>query len=128
MPTIHDTMLHVLYRATEVPDGEIPPDALRIEGVVRDFALHPGRVEEKRADVLTLFATMLGDAAESYHRKGGGGQSFLDFGGRVGSHQEAESLLVIGIALGIAGYCAPKELWRILPGGLPYVWVDIEAV
>ena len=27
-------------------------------------------------------------------------------------------------ALGMAGFCMPRDFWSAFPGGMPYVWFD----
>jgi len=38
---------------------------------------------------------------------------------------DVEKLLALGIASGLMSFCAPRERWPNLPGGLPYVRVEI---
>jgi len=37
-----------------------------------------------------------------------------------------EQLVCLGIAIGRVGYNLPKENWDILPGGVPYIVIDME--
>jgi hypothetical protein len=38
---------------------------------------------------------------------------------------DIEKLVALGIASGLMNFCAPREVWHMLPGGLPYVRVEI---
>jgi len=38
---------------------------------------------------------------------------------------DVEKLVALGIASGLMTFCAPREKWHMLPGGLPYVRVEI---
>ena len=30
------------------------------------------------------------------------------------------------MGLRLAGYCLPRHIWCVLPGGVPYVWFSLE--
>lgn len=32
--------------------------------------------------------------------------------------------LILGMAIGQVSYCAPRELWQAMPGGMPYIQVN----
>jgi hypothetical protein len=38
-----------------------------------------------------------------------------------------EKLCILGLATNMMRWCAPRNLWAILPGGMPYLVVDTEA-
>ena len=40
-------------------------------------------------------------------------------------HMTVESLLCLGIGLDLAEWCLPKEMWSLMPGGMPYVVVKV---
>jgi hypothetical protein len=37
-----------------------------------------------------------------------------------GEHQNMEQLLALGIAIGYARILLPRNMWSVLPGGVPY--------
>lgn len=39
----------------------------------------------------------------------------------TGSHQTMQELLLLGLAIEKIEYLLPKEMWSILPGGMPYI-------
>lgn len=45
----------------------------------------------------------------------------------TGEMLAVERLVAMGIGVGLAEFCAPREAWPRLPGGLPYVRVNITA-
>lgn len=60
---------------------------------------------------------------------GGGGHSFLaaceDRDGRHwGEHMHIDGLLALGLAANMVHFCAPRDIWSILPGGMPYFVVS----
>jgi len=123
-----------LFRPDEVTEEQIekrepPKGAVIVDGLTCQVGLHGGRLEEHREKVKQLLTQL----PEDFIRSKTGGMTFLGMvttrGGEqwTGLHRDAENLLVLGIGLGLAGYCAPKELWEALPGGVPYVWIDTEG-
>lgn len=122
---VEQTIMHCLYEPEEVLDGKTPADAIMVEGVVRKFALHPGRVEESRQKIVE----MLEQLPDSFMVSKGGGMSFLNMcvdrdGNQWGAHRSMEALIVLGIAVKRVAYCAPREMWQALPGGVPYIVVN----
>jgi len=61
---------------------------------------------------------------------GEGGWTFLnacqDKHGRLwtGLHQTVEKLFLLGMATGKAKCLLPREVWPMLPGGLPYFAIE----
>jgi hypothetical protein len=39
-----------------------------------------------------------------------------------------EALFVLGIALNLAKYSAPREVWSSLPGRMPYITIDSDKI
>jgi hypothetical protein len=121
-------VMDVLFRDDEVQDGSPRnlDDLVMVEGLVNKFGLHKGRLESHRQDV----ADMLRGLPDGFRKSGGGGMSFLDAcvdreGVQWGEHRDIDSLFVLGMGLGLAKYCAPREMWKVLPGGVPYMVVDV---
>lgn len=42
-------------------------------------------------------------------------------GNQWGEHLNMEQLVVLGVASGNLQYCLPKQMWSMLPGGMPLV-------
>ncbi len=38
-----------------------------------------------------------------------------------------EALVVLGIASGFVKYPMPREMWSALPGGMPYIVIDLSG-
>lgn len=66
-----------------------------------------------------------------FHKQGGGGWSFinacnLENGIQWTSfHHIMDQLFILGIGLGVVKCLVPKEMWHILPGGMPYYVIDL---
>jgi hypothetical protein len=100
-------------------EGEDTTNQVKVEGIVNKFGLHPQRLEEKRELVTDLLAELPAEFKE--------GWSFLNLcttkDGKqwTGMHCICEQLVVMAIGLGLMEYCVQRELWAILPGGVPYL-------
>jgi len=120
---IHTVMMDCLYKDEELAvKGQPPEGAILVEGLVNKFGLHPGRVEAHKEEVRGFLDQM----PQVFHAEGGGGMSFLSLcntadGRQWGEHRNMEELVVLGIACNLASYCLPRDMWAMLPGGVPYV-------
>jgi hypothetical protein len=107
-------------------DGEPHDNAVLVEGVTRNFGLHPDRLK-KNSDRIKQ---MLMELPATFFKDTGGGWSFLNavydrYNIQWAEHKDVESLVVLGIAIGVVKYCAPRDLWSAFPGGVPYFVVDL---
>lgn len=99
----------------------LPPGTIFVEGIVRDFVFHPGRVAEAKDAI----REMLDELPDSFKD----GFTFLslcqDRHGTIwtGLQRTMEGLVVLAIAAGLMEYCMPKALWPVLPGSMPYVQI-----
>lgn len=106
-------------------DDESLDGAVIVEGIINKSALHPERLASHRAEI----AAMLAELPDEFRKSGGGGWSFLnacdDRNGRqwTGLHQTMDQLFQLGIASGLAAYLMPREMWAVMPGGMPYIVV-----
>lgn len=112
-----------LFTEEEAGAGPLPEgEGVIAEGVVNTFGFHRERLESHRAEV----REMLLDLDEAFLKSKGGGWSFLnacvDREGRqwTGLHLAQEQLMTLGIGLGLVQVPLPRELWSVLPGGVPY--------
>ena len=101
--------------------GEDSTNLVKVEGITRMFGLHPQRLEEERELITALLAELPAEFKE--------GWSFLNLcttkDGKqwTGLHRVCEQLVVMAIGLGLMEYCFPREMWAILPGGVPYLMI-----
>lgn len=102
-------------------DGESTDNAVRVEGIVHSFGYHPERLESHREEI----RAMLKELPEQFQETGGGGWSFLQLcvdknGRQWGEHLYMEALICLAMGLGMAKCQMPREIWPVLPGGMPY--------
>ena len=90
----------------------------------RDFIhLDKAKLIQHRTEI----DSMLRQLPECFRQSKGGGWTFLnlctDKGGVLwtGLHERAAQLLYLGIGIGKMDYLLPREMWKALPGGMPYV-------
>lgn len=126
---VRAVMKDVLFRDDEMPaDGEVPFGAVVVDGVLNRYAFHPTRLEELRAEIIE----MLSELPDEFRADGGGGWSFLNacldrHGNHWAEHPTIEQLLVLGIGVDAAQILMPREMWAVLPGGLPYFSTKLAA-
>ena len=109
---------HCLYKDEEIQDGDIPDNAIVLEGVTRSFGFHPDRIEESREEI----ADMVSQLHDTFKE----GWSFLngclkkDEEQWTGEHRVVEELFCLGMATGNMEMLTPREIWKVLPGCMPY--------
>lgn len=73
--------------------------------------------------------SLLDHLPSEFKKSGGGGWSFVNAcvdkdGNQWGEQSTVNQLLMLGLATGKARYTLPREMWSMLPGGVPYFVVD----
>lgn len=116
---VHTVIIDCLFR-----EGEDTTDHIPVSGVVLNLGFHPGRLKEHTDEI----AELLAELPEGFSENMGGGRSFLDacmdkHGEQWGEHRNVDELLTLGLASGLVSYCLPREVWHVLPGGMPYFTV-----
>lgn len=94
-----------------------------------NVGFHPERIEKHRQEI----REMLLQLPEGFFKDKGGGASFLQAAcakdGELwtGFHTEVEKLCLLGLASKQMRMLTPDaEIWPMLPGGMPYLRVEIE--
>lgn len=110
--------VNALFLTVLFNDGEDTTDHIPVHGVTQAFGLHPGRVASAKAKV----GELLGQLDPSFFSDDG--QSFLQLpfaadGKHWCEHKTAQELMVLGLATGQMVSVLPRELWMVLPGGVP---------
>jgi hypothetical protein len=114
-----------LFQKVLFNDGEDHTNHVPVQGITINVGLHPGRLEEIKPQV----AELLGQLSQDFHKDHGGGTSFMNMpalanGELWGEQHNAQELMVLGLATGYLSYCLPREMWMMLPGGVPYLMFD----
>lgn len=125
---LHEVFTDCLFRADELLDGKPSVEPVVVEAVMHNFGFHPARLESHRAEI----KDMLDGLPEPFMPDSGGGWSFLQAaadrnGVQWGEHVNMEQLFALGIGLGMAKWLLPRDMWGVLPGGMPYVSVDTRG-
>jgi hypothetical protein len=138
-PILTATNVEAIYAACLYSDEEtagwdgteegLPEGTIVTEGILGKTGFHPGRIAENREIILD----MLRELPVGFRKDAGGGWSFLNACMRedgeqwTGFHQTQDRLFQLGMAIGAASYLLPREMWGALPGGMPYLVVDVEG-
>lgn len=126
---IDNILTDCLFTPDELAAGGMTPeDAVIVTGIVTTFGFHPGRLQSHREEVRALCAEIVPDA---FYPDKGGGMTFLNLcvtrdGDQWAEHRNAEALYVLASGLGLAKSLMPRELWGMLPGGVPYIVFDLR--
>ena len=117
---VTELFLHCLYTDEECNDREkCEKEAVRVEGVMHNVGFHPGRLASAKTEIQVMVVQL--------DPKFQQGHSFLelchDHKGELwtGQHKVMHELMLLAIGAGYMEYCAPKDMWVLLPGGMPYV-------
>lgn len=117
-----------LFDASEIgADGEPKPPAVTVEGITLTARLHKGRLEENKEEI----AKLCDELPDAFRRDKGGGMSFLnmcqDKNGAQWTdlHKTMQELALLGMATGKMKALAPRDMWNMLPGGMPYFVVNV---
>ena len=106
-------------------DGEDTEGYIKVEGMITNVGFHPIRLEGHKQDIID----MLSELPDQFKQSGGGGWSFLnacnDNQGNQWTdlHRTMEQLFLLGLAIDKVVCQMPRELWSVLPGGVPYYMV-----
>src|SRR5690349_1578386 len=125
--SVNNVFRDCLYMDDEVSGDEIPDSAVLVRGILNNFAFHPGRLESHRSEVRNWLAAL----PHQFRHNEGGGWSFLnacddeDGNQWTGLHLRIDQLFCLGMGLGLVKLCMPREMWNLLPGGMPYYTVEI---
>jgi len=101
--------------------GDNMDTAVSVEGLVHTYMFNPERLKEMRASISEVVAML----PERFHA----GDTFLNLCKTqndelwTGDQTVCEQLVVMAIGLGLMEYCFSREVWRMLPGGVPYIIV-----
>lgn len=118
---VEEIFLDCLFR-----DGEDTSKHVKAEGINSNAGFHPGRLENHKAEI----EVMLDELPDEFKLSEGGGWSFLNafedkHGNQwTGLHRRMEQLFLLGIAIGKVEYQLPRDMWSVLPGGMPYLVIN----
>lgn len=105
---------------------------ITVDGIEHNFGFIPVKIEDNREAIKGMLKNLPMEFRD-VDEKGGGGWSFLnacnDKNGNqwTGFHELMEKLFCLGIAAGYVTLLMPRELWSVLPGGMPYYTIKIRS-
>lgn len=107
-------------------DGEDTNGSVKAEGITTNVGFHHDRLNSHKAEI----EGMLDELPDEFKKSAGGSMSFLnacmDSHGNqwTGLHQRMEQLFLLGMAIGKVEAVLPREMWQMLPGGMPYYIIN----
>lgn len=113
---VHAILMDCLFR-----EGEPQTDPVVTEGIMHKFGFHPDRIAGHAERIHELLLNL----SEWFREDKGGGWSFLNAchdadGNHWGEHRNMDELFVLGLAAGKCRSTLPRNMWDVLPGGMPY--------
>ena len=125
---INEVLLDCLLKPDEMENGK-PKDGTdwkEVNSVMLRVGFSKIRLDKHR-DVIT---EMLNSMPDAFKASAGGGMSFLNMcmdnkGNHWGEHNNMDELIALGIGIDLVMFPMPKDMWSILPGGMPYVRIDL---
>ena len=118
---VEETFIACLFK-----EGEDTSNAVKVHGVMMNVGFHPQRLEENRFKITELLLQCHENFMESSEAKG---YSFLAFcedkNGEqwTGLHAVCDNLICLGLAIEKVVFLLPREVWQMLPGGMPYIQI-----
>jgi len=85
------------------------------------------RIQTERESIIRMLLSL----PEGFRADVGGGGSVATATSRgdgtfwTGDMTDVEKLVALGVASGLVSFCAARESWARLPGGLPYIRIEI---
>lgn len=97
------------------------PNMVLADGIMSKMVFNKTKLEKHTADIVD----MLSQLPEGFNEDVGGGWSFLAAcdrrdGVQWGEHRDMDFLFVLGTAIGKVRLLMAREMWEMLPGGMPY--------
>lgn len=93
------------------------------------FHFIPDKISEHRQEIHDI----LGNLRDEFFESKGGGYSFMALpftkdDEQWGEQTNGDQLMALGLASGYMQYLFGAEMWRALPGGVPYIIIHEEPV
>lgn len=125
--SVEQVFLDCLFRDDELVDGKPEIEPIKAEGIIQNLGFHPVRLHDHKKRIIEL----LMELPQEFFQNGGGGWSFLNAcidkqGNHWGEHRNIEQLFCLGIGLDLVKFTLPRDMWNVLPGGMPYVTILMD--
>lgn len=120
---VMDIFMDCMFRETPQPGTKF----IGIEGIHDKIGFDPEKISLHKEEILDMLKYLPND----FNEDSGEGQSLLkapftkdDI--QWGEQIDADRLMMLGMAIGKVKYLLPRNLWFILPGGVPYYCITKE--
>lgn len=116
---VEETFIKCLFSDEELIDGKPIVEPVIVYGIKMNVGFSPNNLD-KYKDKINSFL----DVTHETFRQG---WTFLNLcldkkeNLWTGNHSTMEKLLLLGLAIGRIEYCCKRDLWEVLPGGMPYI-------
>lgn len=99
-------------------------EGVDVDGIVSRFSFSKAKLAEHADEIYALLLEL----PEDFMSSKGGGTSFLmachdKDGNHWGEHPDMEALVCLGIAINKVSFLMFREMWKLMPGGMPYLFV-----
>ena len=117
--------VHELFMECLFVEGEKTDNAVIVQGLVHHIGFNPDRLKNNSEKIESLLKQL----PDSFQQGKGDGMSFLNMcETKTGNqwcdlHSIMDELVCLGLAINKMFFLMPREMWNILPGGMPYVAV-----
>jgi hypothetical protein len=128
-PILNSDQVDHIYTACQFHNGDDENQRVQADGIQTIAMFHARRLNEHQTEI----SAMLDELPSEFHASGGGGWSFLNacndkHGNQwTGFHFRMEQLFQLGIGIGRVRCLLPRDMWSVLPGGVPYYVIDAEV-
>lgn len=125
--SLADLVSHI-FKECLLDEAGHKEDAVIVTGVMHTITMSRTKLEQYRSDIKSILDQM----DPTFHKSGGGGWSFLNLcvakNGKqwTGMHRTMDELVVLAIATEMGDFLMPRDMWNVLPGGMPYIVFDTE--
>lgn len=132
-PLINSQRVEEIFLDCLFKDGEPTDKHVLAEGLTCTVGFHPQRLEDHKEEVKQILNNLPGPFFP-VEQGGGGGWAFSNVVLDKNETQwtdfqlRAEQLLQLGIGMKMVMCLAPREMWSILPNGMPYYLVSTSGL
>jgi hypothetical protein len=116
-----------VYQQCWRPEGSAPAHNVEVEGWLVRHTFSIMRLQRSRETIIRMLLSLHPGFRSDEGQGGSVGAMVTRGDGNVWSTDltDIEKLVALGLASGLVTFCAPRDKWASLPGGLPYVRVEI---
>ena len=129
--SVGDVFRSCLFSEEELTESGLPASAMvKVEAVADTYGFSQANLETVKDNIIELLMQL----SESFFKGIGDGDSFSNAVRNdrgivwTKSQVEVDQLLALGLGIGMITYSLPRDMWAILPGGMPYFTINMDKV